>query len=459
MGAGDALGACLHELALFAAAGFLVAGVDDCVVDLLWLGRNLWRRATVYSRFPRATPDTLAPPRPGRLAIFVPAWAEEAVIGAMIGTARARLSHRDWRLYVGCYPNDPATIAAATAAAGGDPHVRIVIGDRPGPTTKAGCLNWLWQAMRADERAERRHVKAVVLHDAEDAVHRDELAVYDSLIDRFDMVQIPVQPAVVRGGGWWRALVSSSYCGEFAESHGKQVVVREAIGAAVPSAGVGCAVARHALARSAHGREGPFDPGTLTEDYEMGLLIGAAGGRGAMVRLDARDGRGLVAVSACFPATIREAVRQKARWITGIAFTGWDRLGWEGSLAERWMRLRDRRAPAAALVTAVAYLVAGLWLLAAAIAWTLDAPAPGLGLPAWVLYVTSALLVWRLVGRMWFAGRIYGWRMAALAPAHLLIGNLVAVGAASCALGTYMGIVRGGPVRWDKTHHVFPEGA
>ena len=38
----------------------------------------------------------------------------------------------------------------------------------------------------------------------------------------------------------------------------------------------------------------------------------------------------------------------------------------------------------------------------------------------------------------------------------MLIGNIVAMLAASGALGLYFGIVRNGRVRWDKTAHVFP---
>jgi adsorption protein B len=220
------------------------------------------------------------------------------VIGEMIATALAKLHHPDWRLYVGCYPNDPETIAAVERATGDDPHVRLVVGDRPGPTTKAGCLNWIWQAMLADEQTDGAPVKAVVLHDAEDVVHADELTLYDVLIERFALVQIPVHAVPVRGRGFSAALISGHYCGEFAEAHGKQVVVREAVGAAVPSAGVGCAIAREALAAIAGTRDGPFDPDSLTEDYELGLRIGAAGGRAVFVRLPASDGSGLVAVRA-----------------------------------------------------------------------------------------------------------------------------------------------------------------
>lgn len=444
-----------RELALFAAVGFAIGGIDDLAIDLIWIARASWRRGTVYRRHPRASAASLRPGLRGRIALFVPAWREEAVIGAMIARTRAVLSHPDWRLYVGCYPNDPATIAAVAAAAGDDPRVRLVVGDRPGPTTKAGCLNWLWQAMCADEAADRRFVKAIVLHDAEDMVHRDELAVYDALVDRFDLVQLPVEPVPVRGAGAWAALVSGHYASEFAESHAKQVVVREALGAAVPSAGVGCAIARHALSRIDVRADGPFDPGSLTEDYELGLRIGAAGGRGALVRIAAADGDGLVAVRACFPATLATATRQKARWIAGIALTGWDRLGWDGSLAERWMRLRDRRAPVAALVLVAAYLGIVMWVTAM-IAGTAFGVPVALALPRWVVVLNVIVAAWRTIVRSLFVARSSGWRIAALTIPHMLIGNVVAMAASLRAIAPYVGIIRTGRVRWDKTAHVFP---
>jgi len=451
-----ALEDCARELALFATAGFLIGGLDDLLIDLIWVARSLWRRLAIYSRHGRATAASLAPPaRSGRLAIFVAAWQEAAVIGAMVETALARLHHPDWRLYIGCYPNDPDTVTAIGRAAQGDPHVRIVIGDEPGPTTKAGCLNWIWRAMLADEAASGVPVKAVVLHDAEDIVHADELTVYDALIERFALVQIPVHALPVRGFGWWGELVSGHYCGEFAEAHGKQVVVREAVGAAVPSAGVGCAIARSVLAAIAEGRDGPFDPDSLTEDYELGLRIGAMGERGAFVRLPASDGQGMVAVHACFPHTLMTSVRQKSRWITGISLAGWDRLGWRGGLAERWMRLRDRRALLAALVLATAYAALPMWGLA----WGATALAGrpmDVHIPLPLVTANLCLLGWRVAMRATITGRSHGWRIAALAPIHMMIGNVVAMLAAWRALILYAGLVHHGRLRWDKTAHVFP---
>lgn len=446
-----------RELAFFAATGFLIGGLDDLSVDIAWGGRALWRHTTIYSRHRRATAGSLCPPAiSGRLAIFVPAWREEGVIGAMIATARDRLEGCEWRLYVGTYPNDPATRAAVATAAADDPRIRLVVGDRDGGTTKAGCLNWLWQQMLRDEVSEGRPFKGVVLHDAEDVVHRDELTVFDTLLDRFDLVQIPVEAMPVRGLGAAAALVSGVYSGDFAEAHGKEMVLREAVGAAVPSAGVGCAIRRAMLGTLATDDNGPFDPTSLTEDYELGLTIARAGGRGIFARIAATDGDGVVAVRACFPHTLVASSRQKARWITGIALAGWDRLGWTGGLAERWMRARDRRAPIAALILACAYLGLIVYAAAAGLAIAFGRPL-AIALPATLLRINTLLLGWRMLVRAAFTARVHGVRMAALAPLHMLIGNFVAVTAAARAVGSYLGILRGGRVRWDKTAHVFPD--
>ncbi|RYY22005.1 MAG: hypothetical protein EOP62_23800, partial [Sphingomonadales bacterium] len=110
-----------------------------------------------------------APP-PGRIAVFIPAWDESAVIGRMLRAALTRFDHQDYILYVGTYPNDPATISAVAEVAATDARVRLVVGSQPGPSTKAGCLNTLWRAMLRDEAAEGTPVTAVALHDAEDVV-------------------------------------------------------------------------------------------------------------------------------------------------------------------------------------------------------------------------------------------------------------------------------------------------
>jgi adsorption protein B len=439
----------MREAALLAATGFLILGLSDVAVDLAWISGRL-------RRLGRAAPTLadLPPPRePGRLAVFVPAWDEASVIGDMLRGALAAWGERNgWRIYVGAYPNDPATIAAVGSV--DDPRVRLVIGRRPGPTTKADCLNTLWQALLDDERTDGRPAKAVILHDAEDVVHSAELAIFDSLSERFELVQLPVLPLVDPNSVW----IGGHYADEFAEAHGKELAVRGALGAALPSAGVGCAFARGALGRlAAKSGAGPFDADSLTEDYELGLRIAEAGGRGLFVRIAATPGGRPVAVREYFPGTVAAAVAQKARWMTGIALSGWDRLGWSGGMAERWMRLRDRQSLLAAFLLFAGYLAMALWLvLKAREGMTGIAPRPlPAGLEALVT-ANVAMLGWRLAWRAAFTTRAYGWREGLRAVPRAAVSNLVAILAAAEALTRYRAARRGGRPHWGKTAHIFP---
>jgi adsorption protein B len=440
-----------RELMLFSIVALAIGGLDDLLVDLIWIGRTMWRRLTVYRYTPSVAVDTLPPPdAPGRLAVFIGAWDESAVIGQMLRAALARFDHDDYRIYVGVYPNDLATRRAVGEVVLEDDRVIMVNGALPGPTTKAECLNRLWAQMLRDERRTGRTYKAIVLHDAEDVVHPAELRIFDRLIERSDLVQLPVLPLVDRTSRW----VSGHYIEEFCEAHGKQLVVREAIGASMPSAGVGCALSRAAVAWMADQNGGlPFDADSLTEDYELGVKLPAFGGRGIFVRMRTTAGGSLVAVRAYFPATFQTAVRQKTRWMTGIALAGWDRLGWTAQPAEIWMRLRDRRAVLASIVVASAYLSAVLWLLCVA----LGRPPEISRAMGWLLLGNLALLLWRLAMRFAMVAPEYGWREGLRAVLRIAVSNVIAVTSAWRALRNYGRRALDTKLSWDKTSHHFPD--
>ncbi len=439
------------ELALFAAVGFLLFGLDDLAVDMIYFLRRGWRAAMIYSRHPRmAAADLPAPMRPGWLAVLVPAWDEANVIGPMLRATLERFGPGDYRLFVGHYRNDPATRAAIAAVE--DPRVLAVDIGVDGPTTKADCLNRLYAALVAHEAEVGRTAKAVVLHDAEDVVHPLELRLFDRLVEYAGMVQLPVVPLLDPASRW----VAGHYADEFAEAHMKELVVREAVGAAIPLAGVGCAIERVALSRLAARHDGrPFAGASMTEDYEMGLRLGAIGVKTMFVRIPSGPGsRAVVASRGHFPATVGEAVRQKARWIGGIAFAGWDQLGWRGGLGERWMRMRDRRGPLAALLLLAGYVAALLWAQIA-FAAALGAPVavPVSPLLAGLLWINGWMLLWRLAMRAGFTAAAYGLGEGLRAVPRTLVANLIAVLAARRALLVHSA---GGPRQWDKTRHIFP---
>jgi bacteriophage N4 adsorption protein B len=444
------------ELTFFAAVGFIIGAVDDFMVDVIWIARTTWRRIVIYTRHARVSAATLTPAqRPGRIAVMVAAWDESSVIADMLLHAQSAWRGTSYQIYVGVYPNDPATLAQVQYVAGH--RVQPVVINGNGPTTKADCLNQVWAQICADEEAEEYPFKAIVLHDAEDIVHPAEIAVFDTMIERFDFVQLPVLPFIDPTSRW----IAGHYNDEFAEAHCKTIVVREAIGAAIPAAGVGCAFEPGLLRRIATLRGGvPFDADSLTEDYELGLRLRELGATSAFVRVRAdHDDVPVVAVRAHFPNTLQAAVQQKARWITGIALAGWDRLGWRGGIAECWMRLHDRRAPMGAIILSAAYLALILSACSGAMAIARGAPLPVMPPRLQDLMTICAfMLLWRMMMRFVAVTHVYGWREGVRAIPRLITGNIIEMMAARRAIALYVRMRRDGVTRWDKTRHHFPKG-
>lgn len=447
-----------RELLLFSGIWLLIGAIDDLLVDLIWICRRLYRRFTYYAdQAPLRTHQLPASNDQGLLAIFIPAWGEASVIGAMLELCAHNWSASECnhRIYVGCYPNDTASVASVMGAAAQNSRIRIVLVGHVGPTTKADCLNRLWQALLSDELTGGYKAKAVILHDAEDAVHADELQIFDRLLAKGGAVQLPVIPVRTTGSRW----VSGHYCDEFAEAHGKTMVVREAVGAQLPLAGVACAIDRNILGRMAINNGGkPFDEGSLTEDYELGLRIGTVGGRTIMARMLDQDGE-LAGTRACFPDTLGASVRQKTRWLTGISLAGWDRLGWQGNVAQKWMLLHDRRSIFAAIVLMAAYIcivLTGLLMVAEAQGWHQPTKFPTFLVS--LLLVNALFLLWRLGVRAAFVASLYGPIEALLSVPRSLIANIIAVIAARRACMAYLRHIFGAPLSWDKTaHHVVPD--
>jgi bacteriophage N4 adsorption protein B len=428
----------VYELLLFAACGMLLFGIDDFIVDLIWL----WH----HFRTPKVTVRVSDHAISAKIAVFVPAWREQAVIGHMIRRCLTVWDRQDFCLFVGTYPNDPET--ATVIKAFHSDQIKHVILSHDGPTTKADCLNGIWQAMGVFEQQEGVQFEAVLLHDAEDRVHGGELTLFGSLCRDHDLIQIPVVPEPVADSRW----IAGHYLDEFAEAHRKELIVRQALGASVPSAGTGCALSRRALDTIAGQKGGlPFDDSSLTEDYELGLRFWQEGFSSRFVRAVDQLTETEIVVRSCFPATVKTAVRQKTRWIIGIALAGWDRSGWRGRVSEHWMRWRDRRVILAAALIFAGYSGMVLWLSS----WALGRAISMTWTVTTLFGVNFMMLLWRLLFRAYFTTLQYGWGEGACSVPRLFVGNVIAVMAASRALVGYIQFLFTGHVVWDKTSHIF----
>ncbi len=444
-----------RELLWLTAIAILLSNLDDLAVDALWLFGVAFRPSP-----PLPSPQLPAEPQtPGRYAILIPAWDESAVIAAMLRRLTETLDHPCYTAFVGVYPNDPETAHAVASVA--DRRVIAVTTSRPGPTTKADCLNHLWRAALAHEAAAATRFTAIVLHDAEDVVHAQELRLFDRHMPALAMVQLPVVPFADPASRW----VAGHYLDEFAQNHAKDMMVRALLGTPVPSAGVATAIDRTAMERLAAGSDTPFDETSLTEDYEIGHKLHRLGLPGRMVRH--RHEGALIATREYFPATLEAAVRQKSRWLTGIALSGWDRLGWDGGPAARWMLLRDRKGLFTAAVAVIAYAALGLVVAQLAVrALVADSAGTALppllldsgnaALPAFLLF-NAALLLWRLLLRFGFTAREHGLAEGLRAIPRAVVANIINALAAWRAVHRYReALLSGERPAWEKTAHRFP---
>ncbi len=392
------------------------------------------------------------------------------MIGGMLEVLLKAVANEPCHVFVGWYPNDPATARAARAADPQGGRVTLVRLPHPGPTSKADCLNHLYARASEDPRRFAFHV----LHDAEDIVARGEIALLRrALIGGAAMAQLPVLPDVGRRP----SPVAHHYADEFADVHSRTLPVRALLTGTVPSAGVGTAITGEALRQLAAARGGrPFDPDSLTEDYELSLALARAGMGGVFVLRPpgGAEGEGegpascwsagwapVVAVRECFPAQLAAAIRQKARWMIGIALQAPQRHGRFGAPLARLFLLHDRMMIVNALVD---LLCAGLCIVALA-AVLLGIPpatmraADGLAMP-WVPSMVVAngfFMLHRLLVRIWLGARRYGWRFAPGAPLRQLAAIAINGVAAMRALWLYRRHRRTrARLVWDKTEHRLP---
>lgn len=440
----------LLALTVLVALVIFISGLDDAFIDV-----NYWlRRGRRKARVPDL--EALHTTPQGRFAIMVPAWKEHEVIAAMIENSVQTLDYDAYHIYCGVYANDAATAAEVDRMVARYPdRVTRVDVTHPGPTCKADCLNFIVRRIVRDGG-----YSGMILHDCEDVIHPLELKLFNALLPGPDMIQLPVYSLPLG----WKEFTGGCYMDDFAESHGKDVVVRQRLIGRVPGAGVAtCYSAKAMAALYARTNGEPFNTATLTEDYDLSYRLRSRGqGQEFVNVVTSFPGiRRVIATHEYFPSSFKAAYRQRARWVLGIAFQEWREIGWRGSLLERYFLFRDRKAIVTAPVSVIAYLVLACFVLGL----TLGSQELRTGLyrilslPVLqtILLVNVVFLANRVLQRMYFVGRYYGAMHAVLSLVRMPVNNFVNFFAVMRAWRQFIGhLVTGRKIAWDKTAHVFP---
>ncbi|MCQ9425571.1 glycosyl transferase family protein [Pseudomonas sp. LJDD11] len=465
----------LEAATLVVAVIILISSLDDLIVDLWYWARRLYRKYTAERRYRPLTEAQLLARDQQPMAIMVPAWLEYDVIAPMIENMVSTLDYKHYVVFVGTYINDQRTIDEVERMRRRYKQLHRVEVPHAGPTCKADCLNWVIQAIFHYEKTHGMSFAGTVLHDSEDVLHPLELRLFNYLLPRKDMIQLPVV-SLERN---WYEWVAGTYMDEFAEWHGKDLVVRESMTDTVPSAGVGTCFSRRALeVLAAENQNQPFNTDSLTEDYDVGARLAKYGMNAIFVRFPVqfrvlrkswfrKPYESTLNMPLCvrefFPDTFRTAFRQKARWTLGIGLQGWEQMGWSGSLANRYLLFRDRKGIVTSFVSILAYLIliqlVALIVLRYSGLWDTSFPTlfDNSDLLSVLLLANGAALLWRMAHRFYFTSVLYGWQHGLLSIPRMVVGNFVNFMAAARAWRMFLiGKLLGRKLVWDKTMHDFP---
>jgi adsorption protein B len=452
----------LRLLTCAVGGGIFVNGLDELHIDAQYFLRGLYGKR-------RISAETLAAVQQKRIAILIPAWKEADVIEHMLDHNLTSLDYdrANYDIFCGTYLNDLATQEKVDIVARRARNVHKVVVPHDGPTSKADCLNWVYQGIVLEEERRGRRFDILLMHDAEDIIHPLSLRLYSLLIPRYEFVQTPVFSLPLAPS----KLVAATYIDEFAEHHLKDMVVRQAFGGLVPSAGVGSGFDRDAFEQIAlaHGQKA-FNTESLTEDYEIGLKFRLAGKRVhfACHTVETKVPGGgtreqFIATREYFPDGFNASIRQRSRWILGITLQTWAQIGWKGPLVVRYCLWRDRKTLFTNTLLLAAYLIVGIVAGREALAnmggeaWAFGAVVPPHSIIWWLLFFNLSMALWRSAMKAYLVKRLYGTTHALLSVFRLIVANVISVIATARAVRQYVGHrISGKPLRWLKTAHVFP---
>ncbi len=402
-----------------------------------------------------------------KIAIVMANWKEADIIERTVTGNIDGIQYANYKIYLGVYPNDKETLAAARRSEAKYKNVEVVVNSFDGPTSKGQMLNEIVRHLSAKQSSTVPAYDILLMHDSEDVVHPLSLKLLNARTDVYDYIQIPVFSLDVP----ITKFTAGIYIDEFIESHTKELLVRDALNAGVPSAGVGTALRWSAVDKLLKHQNGNFlKEDTLTEDYHLGLTCHdlkmkvhfSSEYYELKNKNDSHFKNEYIATREYFPQKIRQSVRQKTRWSLGIGIQGFLARSWRSNNAFGiYFLWRDRKglfsAPLFTSSTALAIYFTYTWFFIGY--WPSLDHGPFNWFSVVLMWTNLVLSIIRVINRVYLVSKVYGLGTALFVPLRWVGANFINT------ISTYSAIfkwivykAKGNEIKWAKTDHMLPVG-
>jgi bacteriophage N4 adsorption protein B len=307
--------------------------LDDLFIDIYALFKKI--------KLTEINHADLEAPIEKTIAIMIANWHEENILEQMITGNNKTIEYSRHHFFLGVYPNDLPTYSVAKKLEEKFKNVTCVVNQEPGPTSKGQMMNQIVDQIFKFETTSGINFDLFVIHDSEDIIHPFAMKLFNKSSMAYDYMQIPIFSL---NRDIWQ-LTAGTYMDEFAEMHAKELLIRNAMGAAIPSAGVGTCMSRELMLAIQNYNKGYFlRPDSLTEDYILGWQSHLNHFRCGFICqsiVGDKDKKNIIATHEYFPQKFTQSIKQKTRWTIGIAFQAKKIIGWTSRSVDNYFLFRS----------------------------------------------------------------------------------------------------------------------
>jgi len=332
-----------------------VSAIDEIFIDITYWVYWVYRKYKMR-KYQSLTYSKLCSKSEEPIAIMIPCFNDAKIIESMLSHNYIDIDYENYKIFVGVYENDIDTFNTVKSFSELNDRVILCTHKAEEEFNKAQNLNKIYKNILHYEEVHNIKFSAFVFHDAVDLIHPVSLKMYNYLVERKDIVQLPVFPMKVQDTCFTHWIFND----EMAEINTKNLVVREVLGGFIPSIGSSISFARRVIEILVNENNGaPFSTEKENGLYSTCIMVKlknlsqifvtkhiyqnqwrrrATSGKYYLKRLEV-----YISTSSLYPLKYRDAVKEKTKIILSTAFQRVKKIEGKNCCVNRYELIHDRK--------------------------------------------------------------------------------------------------------------------